>query len=149
MRRLKWIPLRKSFFSRGICAIKANLIVFLHLSKNQGFMFLKVLKGKHHFWRYFVTLNTVIIASQIIGAILLGVAPMKSGGFDIATMSMSELLQMLAMFRATDIDPMMDLISLVLAGAVFLGVWFGLGGKCLRAPLTPKGESTLFHVFLG
>ena len=94
-----------------------------------------------------MTLNTVIIASQIIGAIPLGVALMKSGGFDVATMSMSELLQMLAMFRATDIDPMMDLISLVLAGAVFLGVWFGLGGKCLRAPLTPKGESTLYFMF--
>ncbi len=53
-------------------------------------MFLKARKGKNQFWRYFVTLIVVIIASQVIGLIPLGVALVQSGGFDAAS-DMGEL----------------------------------------------------------
>jgi len=54
-------------------------------------MFLKALKGKNHFWRYFVTLIVVFFASQIIGAIPLGIALMQSGEFDATTTNINEL----------------------------------------------------------
>jgi len=55
-------------------------------------MFLKVLKGENHFLRYFVTLIVVFFASQIIGAIPLGIALMQSSEFDATTANLNELL---------------------------------------------------------
>jgi len=70
----------------------ANLVLNLQLSKNQGIMFLKALKGKNQFWRYFVTLLVVIIASQIIGAIPLMVAIFRDIGFESNISDMNEML---------------------------------------------------------
>jgi len=55
-------------------------------------MFLKARKGKNQFWRYFVTLIVVILASQIIGAIPLGIALMQSSGFDASITDMNQML---------------------------------------------------------
>ncbi len=55
-------------------------------------MFLKTLKGKNEFWRYFVTLIVVFFASQIIGAIPLFVAIFQNVGFNPNMSDMNEML---------------------------------------------------------
>lgn len=55
-------------------------------------MFLKTLKGKNHFLRYFVTLIIVIIASQIIGAIPLLVVIFQNAGLNPDLSNINELL---------------------------------------------------------
>lgn len=55
-------------------------------------MFLKTLKGKNQFWRYFVTLIMVIFVSQFIGAIPLLIAIFQNVGSDANLSDMNELL---------------------------------------------------------
>lgn len=54
-------------------------------------MFLKARKGKNQFWRYFVTLLVVIIASQVLGAIPLMLALVQNGAFDANVTDMNEM----------------------------------------------------------